>query len=62
MNSDLDMKDKIIKLLALRTNIEEPLYDLEGGKDFLSGTIKEIIIKRKSVKLSLRTSIHQKHL
>lgn len=56
------MKYKIIKLLAFRVNIEKPLYDLGGVKDYLSGTLKEITIKRKNVKLSSRTSVHQKHL
>lgn len=52
MNSDLSMKDKVIKLIAFRINIEEPLHDIGVGKDFLSGTQKEIAINRKSVKLS----------
>lgn len=52
MNLDLKMKDKVIKLLAFTINIEEPLHDLGVGKDFLSGTQKEITINKKSVKLS----------
>ena len=46
---------------SILTLTSHHINDLGRGKNFLSGTLKEITINIKNAKLNLRT-IHQKHL